>query len=111
MRLAAVLVTIRASGVTLARDGDRLHFHPRDALAPDLLAVLRGQRTAWLDALRAAPPLGMDGWADCHGCGGRYYGVEGHPNLCPLCRRLRDGEPVPPLCSCGCREHARRGTV
>ncbi len=110
MRLADVLATIRVSGVTLARDGDRLRFHPGGALAPDLLAVLRGQRTAWLDALRAAPPLGMDGWADCHACGGRYYGAEGCPNLCPMCGRLREGEPVRPLCRCG-REKHHHGAV
>ncbi len=112
MRLADVLATVRVSGVTLARDGDRLRFHPRGALAPDLVAALRDHRAAWLDALPTAPVLDADGWADCHGCSGRYYAVEGRVNLCPVCRRLRDGEPAPPLCRCGQQQHvtATEGT-
>ncbi len=106
MRLADVLATLRVAGVTLARDGGRLRFHPRDALTPNLLAALRDRRAAWFAALADAPTLDADGWADCHGCGGRYYGAAGRANLCPMCRRLRDGEPVPPLCRCGQQRHA-----
>lgn len=47
-----------------------------------------------INAIDAERPLARDGFAVC-GCGERYYGVEGRPNLCPRCRRVRAGEPVP----------------
>lgn len=37
--------------------------------------------------------LRADGWVVC-ACGRDYYGCEGRPNECWLCRKQREGEPL-----------------
>ncbi len=95
MRLVDLLGTIRVSGATLARAGERLRYHRKDALVSELLAALREHAAAWLAALDSAPTLDADGWANCGRCGREHYGLTGRSSLCHYCRPLWDGEPVP----------------
>jgi hypothetical protein len=51
----ALIETLRARGVALRPDGDRLRVRPAEALTPAELEALRQHKAAVLDALRAAP--------------------------------------------------------
>jgi len=61
MTVQALLSDLQALGVTLETHGDRLRFHPRDAVCPDLLARLRDQKAELL-AILATPtaPVATD---------------------------------------------------
>ncbi len=93
MHLYDLIAALRAQGITLAAHGDRLRYYPKGALSPALLVLLRAHKDQLL-ALLTAPTMPADGWAHCHPCGMRFYGVAGHPRLCPACRKTRDGEPL-----------------
>jgi len=56
MTVQALLSDLQALGVTLETHGDRLRFHPRDAVCPDLLARLRDQKRNCWRSLRPQRP-------------------------------------------------------
>lgn len=55
MTPAALVATLRARGVTLRPDGDRLRVRPAEALAPGELEALRRHKTEVLSLLTAPP--------------------------------------------------------
>jgi len=63
---AQLLTALQALGVTLAAEGDRLRFYPRDAVTGDLLARLRDAKPELLAMLQpqdlpGRQPLGAGG--------------------------------------------------
>jgi len=52
MTATALLHDLQALGVTLQADGDRLRFHPRDAVTPEMLEQLREHKAELLEMLR-----------------------------------------------------------
>lgn len=53
---AALVSALRARGVELRPDGDRLRVRPAEALAPDELAALRARKAEVLRVLARVPP-------------------------------------------------------
>jgi hypothetical protein len=88
-----VVAACLRAGATLTAEGGRLRYRaPAGALTPALRAALAEHKGAVIRMLTAT--LAADGWATCP-CGRRYYGAAGRPNICNVCRKVRDGEPVP----------------
>lgn len=70
---AELMADLQAPGVTLAADGDRLRFHPRDAVTPELLARLRDCKAELLAMLRTH---GADGPQDDRGDALQAHGAD-----------------------------------
>src|SRR4051812_38410147 len=61
MDASALLASLRASGVELAAEDDRLRYRPRDRVSPGLLDALARHKPEILDLLAAeADALGND---------------------------------------------------
>jgi hypothetical protein len=55
MTAAELLIELNRRGIRLEADGDRLRYHPRSAVTPDLEARLKYQKPSLLAALRGEP--------------------------------------------------------
>ena len=55
MSAAELLMDLGLLGIRLQADGDRLRYHPRSALTPDLLARLKAHKADVLALLRPTP--------------------------------------------------------
>ena len=115
MTTAALLADLDRLGVTLDVDGDRLRFHPRDRIGPELLTRLRDHKRDLIDALRALrEPHGAEGVQPDPEAGpgpASRYRVDPRPLTVdakgwPLDLTDRDGRPLtlvdPPVADCAC---------
>ena len=67
MTPATILRDLQALGITLRAQGDKLRFHPRDAMTPELLAGIRDHKQDLLRLLTEptpAPGCGSPGGDD-----------------------------------------------
>ena len=80
MSAAELLLDLGRLGIRLEADGQRLRFHPRSALTPDLLERLKAHKADLLALLRPAP--------------------EAAPAL-PVATNEAPAQPTRPICRCG----------
>jgi TubC N-terminal docking domain len=86
MSAAELLADLDRLGIRLEADGDRLRYHPRSALTPELLDRLKAGKADVLAILRPAPEVEQ-------------------PR--PVATMDADAKPTKPVCRCGstaCRD-------
>ena len=85
MTVRALIADLRARGVTLVPDGDRLRCRPRAALTQDDLTALRAHKAAVLERLRTEPAA-VSSNLICYACGGhRFWGSIHGAVTCARC--------------------------
>lgn len=99
MTAASLVRQIRAHGVELIPDGERIRFRPRTALPPDLFEELRARKAEVLKLL-APPQDGQDGHAPSVATLTTLAG-------CSRCQSLTSRGLCVVLCSCGFRTSSR----
>jgi len=82
MSPAELLMDLGRLGIRLEADGERLRYHPRSALTPDLMVRLKAHKPALLAMLRPTPAAG--------------------PAL-PVATRDATVKSAKPVCRCGSR--------
>ena len=61
MSVNALIADLAKLGIRLEANGDRLRFHPRSAVTPDLAQRMKAQKQELLEVLRAgAQPASVD---------------------------------------------------
>ena len=84
MSAAELLMDLGRLGIRLEADGERLRYHPRSALTPDLLGRLKANKGELLTLLRDASDFDIDSAPECRS--GPDYGktnAQDAPRIAP----------------------------